>query len=443
MTNDGYAGRQRRRLTATEVDLGVVRQRALLVGGGDVDLDEAEASLAELALLADTAGADPVAEEMQRRDTPDPATFIGKGKAEEIRELVEMLDIDVVIFDDELSPAQQRNLEKLFKVDVVDRVALILDIFAQHAHSQAGMLQVELAQLRYRLPRLRGRGVQMSQQGAGIGTRGPGETQLEVDRRRILRRIAKLERDLTGVARVRDTQRKARHRNEHPLVALVGYTNAGKSTLLNRLTGAGVLVEDRLFSTLDATVRRLSLPGGETVLMSDTVGFVRKLPHQLVESFRSTLEEVVTADLLVHVVDASSPDPERHIEAVRSVLRPLGAGDIPELLVANKLDVADPDSLVVLKARSAVPVSAATGEGIDAFQDTLAERLRALNAVVELSVPYERGDVLAALHREGEVLVEVHDERATRVRARLPKGGVDRFRQFLPGETPEPPAHAS
>ncbi|HTC81367.1 MAG TPA: GTPase HflX, partial [Acidimicrobiia bacterium] len=237
----GHAGRQRRRLTATEVDLGVVRQRALLVGGGDVGLEEAESSLAELALLTDTAGADPVALEMQRRETPDPATFIGKGKAEELRELGEMLDIDVVIFDEELSPAQQRNLEKLFKVDVVDRVALILDIFAQHAHSQAGMLQVELAQLRYRLPRLRGRGVEMSQQGAGIGTRGPGETQLEVDRRRILRRIAKLERDLAGVARVRDTQRKARRRNDYPLVALVGYTNAGKSTLLNRLTGAGVL----------------------------------------------------------------------------------------------------------------------------------------------------------------------------------------------------------
>ncbi|HYH49234.1 MAG TPA: GTPase HflX [Acidimicrobiia bacterium] len=435
---DGHAGRQRRRLTATEVDLGVVRQRALLVGGGDVSQEEAEASLAELALLADTAGADPVAQEMQRRETPDPATFIGKGKAEELRELAEMLDVDVVIFDEELSPAQQRNLEKLFKVDVVDRVALILDIFAQHAHSQAGMLQVELAQLRYRLPRLRGRGVQMSQQGAGagrggglIGTRGPGETQLEVDRRRILRRISKLERDLVGVARVRDTQRKARRRAEHPLVALVGYTNAGKSTLLNRLTGAGVLVEDRLFSTLDATVRRLALPGGETVLMSDTVGFVRKLPHQLVEAFRSTLEEVVDADLLVHVVDASSPDPERHIEAVRSVLRDLDAAEIPELMVANKLDVAEPDALVTLKGMGAVPVSAATGEGVDEFQEILAERLRALNAVVELSVPYERGDVLAALHREGEVLVEVHDDHATRVRARLPKGGVDRFREFL------------
>ena len=321
---EGYAGRQRRRLTATEVDLGVVRQRALLVGGGDVGLDEAEASLAELALLTDTAGAEPVELAMQRREKPDPATFIGKGKAEELRELVEMLDLDVVIFDEELSPAQQRNLEKLFKVDVVDRVALILDIFAQHAHSQAGMLQVELAQLRYRLPRLRGRGKEMSQQGAGIGTRGPGETQLEVDRRRILGKIAKLERDLVGVSRTRDTQRKARRRAEHPLVALVGYTNAGKSTLLNHLTGAGVLVEDRLFSTLDATVRRLALPGGETVLLSDTVGFVRKLPHQLVESFRSTLEEVVDADLLVHVVDASSPDADRQIEAVRAVLRELG-----------------------------------------------------------------------------------------------------------------------
>ncbi len=441
--SDGPAGRQRRRLTATEVDLGVVRQRALLVGGGDVGLEEAESSLAELALLTDTAGAEPVELAIQRRAKPDPATFIGKGKAEELRELAEMLDLDVVIFDEELSPAQQRNLEKLFKVDVVDRVALILDIFAQHAHSQAGMLQVELAQLRYRLPRLRGRGVEMSQQGAGIGTRGPGETQLEVDRRRILRRIAKLEHDLVDVARARDTQRKARRRAEHPLVALVGYTNAGKSTLLNRLTGAGVLVEDRLFSTLDATVRRLALPGGETVLLSDTVGFVRKLPHQLVESFRSTLEEVVDADLLVHIVDASSPEADRQIEAVRKVLRELGAGDIPELLVANKLDAATPEAVGLLRGAGAVPVSAVTGEGVEKLLDTLADRLRALNTVVELSVPYERGDVLAALHREGEVLVEVHDDRATRVRARLPKGGVDRFRQFFPGDTPEPPGQAS
>ncbi|HLF40524.1 MAG TPA: GTPase HflX, partial [Acidimicrobiia bacterium] len=311
-------GRQRHRLTATEVDLGVVRQRALLVGGGGVDAEEAEASLDELALLTETAGAEAVERAVQRRDTPDPATFIGKGKAEELAQLAEMLDLDLVVFDEELTPAQQRNLEKLFKRDVVDRVAVILDIFGQHAHSQAGMLQVELAQLRYRLPRLRGKGKEMSRQGSGVGTRwGFGETKLEVDRRRISQRIAKLERELNGVARSRATQRKARRRADHPHVALVGYTNAGKSTLLNRLTGADVLVEDQLFSTLDATVRRLSLPGGELVLLSDTVGFVRKLPHQLVQSFRSTLEEVVDADLLLHVVDASSAEAERRIAAVR------------------------------------------------------------------------------------------------------------------------------
>ncbi len=302
-----HQGRQRRRLTATETrELGRERQRALLVGTGfgAANAEEAEASLEELALLAQTAGADPVEVVLQRRNTPDSATYIGKGKAEELRELTVSLDIDVVIFDDELTPAQQRNLEKLFAVDVVDRVALILDIFAQHASSQEGMVQVELAQLRYRLPRLRGRGLQLSQQGAGIGTRGPGETQLEVDRRRLLRRVQKLEKDLKSLAATRDTQRKARRRRDLPQVAIVGYTNAGKSTLLNRLTRAGVLVEDQLFSTLDPTTRRLHLPGGETVLLSDTVGFVRRLPHQLVEAFQSTLEEVAGADLLVHLIDA-------------------------------------------------------------------------------------------------------------------------------------------
>jgi GTP-binding protein HflX len=428
----GNEGRQRRRLTATEVDLGVVRQRALLVGGGDSDLEEAEISLDELALLTDTAGADPVERAIQRRATPDPATFIGKGKAEELRELAESLDLDLVVFDEELSPAQQRNLEKLFKLDVVDRVALILDIFAQHAHSQAGMLQVELAQLRYRLPRLRGRGVQMSRQGSGIGTRfGFGETKLEVDRRRITQRIAKLERELEDLARARTVQRKARRRADHPLVALVGYTNAGKSTLLNRLTGAEVLVEDRLFSTLDATVRRLAMPGGEVVLLSDTVGFVRKLPHQLVQSFRSTLEEVVDADLLLHVVDAASPEIDRRILAVREVLGEIGAGSVPELLVANKADIADPDAMAEMVNTGAVPVSAATGEGVDKLLEVLAARLRALNAVVELSVPYDRGDVVAALHRDGEVLVEVHDERATRIRARLPRRSLERFREYI------------
>ena len=292
---------------------------------------------------------------LQRRDAPDPATYIGSGKAKELQELAETLDVDLVVFDDELTPAQQRNLEKLFKVDVVDRVALILDIFAQHARSQEGMVQVELAQLRYRLPRLRGRGLQLSQQGAGggargglVGNRGPGETQLEVDRRRIQTRIARLERSLDTLAKNRDTQRKSRRRSARSTVALVGYTNAGKSTLLNRLTDAHVLVEDRLFSTLDPTTRRLRLPGGETVLASDTVGFVQRLPHQLVESFQSTLEEVVDADLLVHVVDASFPEAEDQIDAVRKVLREIGADQVPELLVLNKADVADPGDVKLL-----------------------------------------------------------------------------------------------
>ncbi|HEX6381799.1 MAG TPA: GTPase HflX, partial [Acidimicrobiia bacterium] len=434
-TPDGSAGRQRRRLTATEVDLGVVRQRALLVGGGDVSLDEAEASLAELALLTDTAGADPVAQEMQRRDTPDPATFIGKGKAEELRELVEMLDLDVVIFDEELSPAQQRNLEKLFKVDVVDRVALILDIFAQHAHSQAGMLQVELAQLRYRLPRLRGRGVQMSQQGAGagrggglIGTRGPGETQLEVDRRRILRRIHKLEAELREIDKHRATQRKAQTRSRVQRVAIVGYTNAGKSTLLNRLTEAGVLVEDRLFATLDATTRRLDLPGGEAVLLTDTVGFIRELPHQLVEAFKSTLDVVADADLLVHVVDASSLDPHGNIDAVRTVLREIGADQVPELLAFNKSDLAGGEAkrLVDLHPGS-VAISAVDGEGVEDLLRAVGDRLRALTDVVELMIPYDRGDLIAAVHREGEVLVELPDDAAMRLRVRLDPAARGRF----------------
>ncbi|HWS48061.1 MAG TPA: GTPase HflX, partial [Acidimicrobiia bacterium] len=391
----GHTDRQRRRLTATEVDLGRVRQRALLVGTASDD------SLDELALLADTAGADPVHRELQRRATPDPATYIGKGKAAELGEIVDALDIDVVIFDDELTPAQQRNLEKLFAVDVVDRVALILDIFAQHATSQEGAVQVELAQLRYRLPRLRGRGVQLSQQGAGIGTRGPGETQLEVDRRRLLRRISKLERDLKDLAATRATQRKARKRRDVPQVALVGYTNAGKSTLLNRLTHAGVLVQDQLFSTLDPTVRRLHLPGGETVVLSDTVGFVRRLPHQLVEAFRSTLEEVVDADLLLHVVDASAPDVEERIDAVDTVLAEIDAAEVPRLLAWNKADVADVDAVKLLIAAhpGSVAISAATGAGVPELLVAVGDRLRSLARVREFWVPYERGDVLAALHR--------------------------------------------
>jgi GTP-binding protein HflX len=430
-------GRQRRRLTATEVDFGVVRQRALLVGTGTGtrSLDEAEASLDELALLADTAGADPVESVLQRRSVPDPATYIGAGKADELRGLADALDIDVVVFDDELTPAQQRNLEKKFGRDVVDRVALILDIFAQHARSQEGMVQVELAQLRYRLPRLRGRGVELSQQAGGIGTRGPGETQLEVDRRRIQRRVHKLEDQLDRLAKTRATQRKARRRRELPTVSLVGYTNAGKSTLLNRLTRADAVVGDRLFSTLDPTTRRLHLPGGEAALLGDTVGFVRRLPHELVEAFKSTLEEVAQADLLLHVVDGSAPDAEEQIEAVHGVLREIGAADRPELLVVNKIDVADPGDVDDLLAAhtNAVTVSATTGEGVDKLAETLATRLRALDPVVELSVPYERGDVIAALHRDGDVLVEVHGDRETRVRARIPESGINRFREFVVG----------
>jgi GTP-binding protein HflX len=430
-------GRGRRRLTATEVDLEVLRQRALLVGTGvgSHGLEDAERSLAELALLTDTAGADPVETVLQRRDRPDSATYVGKGKVDELRELVDSLDVDVVVFDDELTPAQQRNLEQLLKVDVVDRVALILDIFAQHATSQVGMLQVELAQYRYLMPRLRGRGVELSQQAGGIGTRrGPGETKLEVDRRRIQKRVTKLEHELVRAAGTRATQRKARHRRGVPTISLVGYTNAGKSTLLNHLTRSDVLVEDRLFSTLDPTTRRLRLPGGETVLCSDTVGFVRRLPHQLVEAFRSTLDEVGDADLLVHVVDAMAPDAESQIDAVRGVLDEIGAGDIPELLVVNKIDAADPDQVRGLARAGSISVSAQTGEGIDGLVSAIGDRLRALSPPVELLVPYDRGDVLAALHRDGEVLVEVHADGGMRVRARLEEADAGRFREFLARE---------
>ncbi|HVM63381.1 MAG TPA: GTPase HflX [Acidimicrobiales bacterium] len=412
------------------------RERIVLVG---VTLpphhdDDTERSLDELALLVDTAGADEVARVVQRRDSPEPATYIGKGKAAELRELADELDADTVVFDEELTPAQQFNLEKLLGRTALDRTAVILDIFAQNAHSQEGKAQVELAQLRYRLPRLRGRGTALSQQAGGIGTRGPGETQLEVDRRRLVRRVHKLEADLRAIGRHRDTQRKSQRRSRLSRVAIVGYTNAGKSTLLNRLTDAGVLVEDRLFATLDATTRRLQLPGGEPVLLTDTVGFVRKLPHQLVEAFRSTLDVVVDADLLVHVVDASAPDPDGEIDAVRTVLAEIDAASVPELLVFNKSDLAPSDAARLVAGHpGSVACSARTGDGVDRLLTTVGDRLRARTAVVDLEVPFDRGDVLATVHREGEVLVEQAGEGGMRLRARLDQAAATRLREFVVG----------
>ena len=414
------------------------RERIVLVGviTGGLTEDDVERNLDELELLVDTAGADVVDRVVPRRAAPDPATFIGKGKAEELRAVAERFDCDTVVFDDELTPAQQFTLEKLLGRTAIDRTAVILDIFGQNASSQEGKAQVELARLRYQLPRLRGRGATFSQQTAAIGLRGgPGETQTEIDRRRLQRRIHKLEAELRDVARHRDTQRKARRRSRLREVAIVGYTNAGKSTLLNRLTDAGVLVEDRLFATLDATTRRLQLPGGEGVLLTDTVGFVSKLPHQLVEAFRSTLELVAEADLLVHVVDVSGPDPDGNVAAVRAVLAEIGAGEVPEVLVWNKADAADPDELD--RRRQAVPgsvaVSARTGAGIDDLLRTIGDRLRALTEVVELRIPWSDGAVLAAVHREGEVLMEIAGDDAMTVRARLEPAAASRFAAFLTG----------
>ena len=337
------------------------------------------------------------------------------------------------MFDNELSPAQQFNLEKLLGRTAIDRTAVILDIFAQNAHTLEGKAQVELALLRYRLPRLRrGQRANLTQQAGRIGTRGPGETKLEVDRRRIMRRITRLERDLTELSRTRHLQRKARSRTRLANVSIVGYTNAGKSTLLNRLTQAGVLVEDRLFATLDPTTRRLALPGGEPVLLTDTVGFVRRLPHGLVEAFKSTLEVASEADLLLHVVDASAPDPDGQIDAVRTVLAEIGAAPVPEFLVVNKLDVAPDEAKQLLADHpGAVAVSGRTGEGIDAMLAALADRLRALATVVELFVPYDRGDVLAAVHREGEVVSTGEADDGWLVRARLDDAAAGRLRAEL------------
>jgi GTPase len=409
------------------------RERIIVVGVNFPPYDDeaVDASLDELELLVDTAGADVVGRVVQRRQSPDAATYIGSGKVSEIRDLAEATDCDTVVFDDELSPAQQFNLEKQLGRSAIDRTAVILDIFAQNAHSQEGKAQVQLALFRYRLPRLRGKGRTLSQQAGGVGTRrGPGETQLEIDRRRITRLIHKLEAELRHIAHVRDTQRKARRRSSLRHVVIVGYTNAGKSTLLNRLTSAGVLVEDRLFATLDATTRRLQLPGGESVLLTDTVGFVRKLPHQLVQAFTSTLDVVAEGDLLVHVVDGSSPDPEGNIDAVRQVVREIGGDEVPELLVFNKADRSPDAARLAGEHPGSVAISAVTGEGVDELLLRIGDRLRSLVAAMPLFVPYDRGDVLAALHRSGEVLSETAEEEGVRLSVRLEASEAGRFDEF-------------
>ena len=417
------------------------RERIVLVGvtlPGHTDTDT-EAGLDELSLLIDTAGADEAGRVVQRRDSPDHTWYIGKGKVEELRDLCLEVDADTVVFDNELSPAQQYNLEKLLGRTAIDRTAVILDIFAQNAHTLEGKAQVELALLRYRLPRLRrGASAKMSQQRGGVGSRfGSGETKLEVDRRRIMRRITKLETDLRELQHTRSLQRKSRARSGLAAVTIVGYTNAGKSTLLNRLTHAGVLVEDRLFATLDPTTRRLSLPGGEPVLLTDTVGFVRRLPHGLVEAFKSTLEVASSADFLVHVVDCAAPDPEGQIAAVHEVLAEIEASAVPELLVFNKADVApDVAAGLVVRHPGSVAVSARTGAGIDEFLTALADRLRAITTIFELLVPYHRGDVIAAVHREGEVVSTYDDVDGLRIRARLSDASAGRLGEFVVQSSP-------
>jgi GTP-binding protein HflX len=399
-----------------------VRERAVLVGVGPGMSAE---DLDELAALADSAGAETVARVIQTRSDPDPATFVGKGKLREIHDEVHRGRADVVILDRELTPGQLRNLEERLGTKVIDRTALILDIFALHAQSREGKAQVELAQLNYLLPRLRGWGEAMSRAGGGIGTRmGGGETKLEVDRQHIRRRISKLRKDLKHLARTRDVKRSSRERSGVPQIAIAGYTNAGKSTLMNALTQAGVLVANQLFATLDPTTRRIELPNGREATLSDTVGFVSKLPHDLVEAFRSTLEEVVRADLILHVADGSG-EVDHQVDAVRGVLAEIGAGSMPEVLALNKVDLLDDDGRARLIGRypDALPVSAVTGEGLDALLHAVEVALPRPPVEIHALVPYEREDLVARLHRDAEVLSTERTDDGTLVHARV--GGRD------------------
>jgi GTPase len=425
----------------TEVEYRALRlERVVLMGvWTDGTLAMAENSLRELSRLAETAGSQVLDGLIQRRGRPDSATYVGAGKAAELAELVAESGADTVICDGELAPSQLRRLEGIVRVKVVDRTALILDIFAQHARSKEGKAQVELAQLQYLLPRLRGWGESLSRQaggrvagGGGIGTRGPGETKIETDRRRIRARMTKLRREVADMSVGRQVQRGQRRRRAVPSVAIAGYTNAGKSSLLNRLTGAHVLVDDSLFATLDPAVRRARTPSGRPFTLTDTVGFVRHLPHQLVDAFMSTLEEVAEADLILHVVDGSDADPRAQIAAVREVLGQIGAGEVPELVVINKADEADPIALDGLRraGRGAVVISARTGAGIDDLLEEIERLLPRLDRQVSVTVPYDRGDLVSRVHAEGEMLAVRHGQDGTELTARVPAGlaaELDRF----------------
>jgi GTP-binding protein HflX len=407
-------------------------ERVVLVGVWTEGTTEmAENSMAELKALAETAGSEVLEALIQRRDRPDPATYIGSGKLVELRQIVVATGADTVVCDGELSPAQLRTLEDKLKVKVVDRVALILDIFAQHAKSKEGKAQVELAQIAYLLPRLRGWGDSLSRQvggraagGAGIGGRGPGETKIETDRRRIRDKMAKLRREIAEMKVSRDTKRQERKRFNIPSVAIAGYTNAGKSSLLNSLTGAGVLVENALFATLDPTVRKCETAEGRVYTLSDTVGFVRHLPHQLVDAFKSTLEEVSGADLIVHVVDGSHPDPFEQIRAVRQVINEIGGGEIPEIIAINKVDVASPDVVmeILRKEPNSYAFSVRSGFGVDGLVHAIEKSLPHPSVEIKTVIPYSRGDLVSAIHEQGEILSEEHLAEGTSIHAYVDGG---------------------
>ncbi len=425
----------------SEVEYRALRlERVVLMGvWTEGTLTEAENSLRELSQLAETAGSEVLDGLIQRRGRPDSATYVGAGKAAQLAQIVAARGADTVICDGELTPGQLRRLEGIVRVKVVDRTALILDIFAQHARSKEGKAQVELAQLQYLVPRLRGWGESLSRQAGGraggndgIGTRGPGETKIETDRRRIRTRIAKLRREIEEMSVGRDVQRGQRRRRDVPSVAIAGYTNAGKSSLLNRLTGAQVLVDNSLFATLDPAVRRARTPSGLPFTLTDTVGFVRHLPHQLVEAFKSTLEEVAEADLILHVIDGSDADPRAQLAAVREVLGQIGAAEVPELVVINKADVADPIEVeaVTLAEKQSVVVSAHTGAGMDELLAEVERLLPRKQREVKVTVPYDRGDLVSRAHQEGEVLAVSHCGDGTELTARVPLGlaaELDRF----------------